>query len=862
MYFSLLGALEVVDHGIAVRLGSPKQRSTLGFLLLHANTVVPTSRLMTALWGEDAPPTARKMLQNAVCGIRGILAEENLGNEGDSTPTAALLTHAPGYLLRVEPEALDLTRFQRLTEQGRADLATGSWDQAADKLRTAVNLWRGPALADLVETGMTWPELTAVQNGQIAAWEDLVEADLACGRHHEAISELEALVAAEPLRERLCGQLMRALYRSGRQADAVAVYRRTRTLLREKLGIEPGHELRDLHQGILDHDAALSLPRVATAVPERIAIPEQRRPEVCERAPRDVTAERRGVTAVVVVADTDEDDPEYADDEIRALMSAIDDQITAFGGLVHSSAGPITLGLFGTSRTREDDAERAVRAAMALSERFTSSLRITVTTGETLVRRTSEASAPLVSSQIMDNGLQLLTQLSPGDVRVCDVTRNLTERVFQYASADTAWDLTGIRETPVRPTAPLIDRDRELRLLRDLVEEVGHTRTPQLVTVLGDAGIGKTRLVAELAATIPGGTEFLTLDAPAPCLLDRPRTSAPLVVTFEDLHRADDALLDFVQQLPERAGSAPLLVVATARPELRWLRPAWGGGRRTSTTITLSPLSEIGTSRLLDALLAPTDSRSARNSTGLLKRIGGNPFFAEEYVRAIGTGWCAEFPTLTHALRGIIAARLDTLPAEAKTVLQNAAVVGATVWSGALSAIGDGSDVAQCLDLCERRELLRRSATSSMPGEVEYTFRQAGVLDVAYHQLPVAARAEKHRRAAMWLNAQSVARPDLLAHHFGQAVRLSAASDGPTAQLAEWARTALAGAAGRAAASGDHPAAVHCYRTAVELSASDDPMRPHLVQEYRKSLAKCAAGHRVLIPVGDVAPGSRILEHA
>ncbi|WP_253767332.1 AfsR/SARP family transcriptional regulator [Goodfellowiella coeruleoviolacea] len=226
--------------------------------------------MLKALWPSDAPPTARKMLQNAVAGVRRLLATDHTAGR----PTA-LLTHAPGYLLRVEPECVDVHHFRCLAEKGRAELAAGSWELAARSLRGALALWRGPALADLVEKGVSWPALAAVQDRRLGALENCFDAELACGRHYEIVGELEALIEAEPLRERLYGQLMIALYRSGRQADALSVYQRTHAALVEGLGIEPGPQLQKLQRMILEHDPALALPLVPTA---DVRSPAEQRP--------------------------------------------------------------------------------------------------------------------------------------------------------------------------------------------------------------------------------------------------------------------------------------------------------------------------------------------------------------------------------------------------------------------------------------------------------------------------------------------------------------------------------------------------------------------------------------------------------
>jgi DNA-binding SARP family transcriptional activator len=255
MQFSVLGSTEVTAGGVQLELGGVKQRAILGYLVVHANKVVPTSQILQAMWEGTPPPTARKMVQNAVSAIRRMLA-----NHADAP---ALQTHAPGYQLRVDTDTVDLFRFRVLVREGRAAITDGMPAHGVELLRDALSLWRGRALADLVETGICWSELAAIEDERLSALEDRLDAELACGRHREITPELEVLTATEPLRERLCLQFMLALYRSGRQADALRVYRRTREALIDGLGLEPGRELRELQQRILEHDAAIQVSAVA-----------------------------------------------------------------------------------------------------------------------------------------------------------------------------------------------------------------------------------------------------------------------------------------------------------------------------------------------------------------------------------------------------------------------------------------------------------------------------------------------------------------------------------------------------------------------------------------------------------------------
>jgi len=252
MKFSVLGSIEVTAGDTQVDLGGVKQRAILGYLVLHANKVVPTSQIIEAMWEGIPPPTARKMVQNAVSAIRRLLTSHN-GQVGGPS----LRTHPPGYQLRMNAEDVDLFRFRRLAQEGRAAIADGEPARGADLLRDALSMWRGRALDDVVETGVNWPELAAIEDERLSTLEDRLDAELDCGRHREITPELEVLTATEPLRERLGQQFMLALYRSGRQADALRVYRRTRKALVDGLGLEPGRGLQELQQRILEHDVAI-----------------------------------------------------------------------------------------------------------------------------------------------------------------------------------------------------------------------------------------------------------------------------------------------------------------------------------------------------------------------------------------------------------------------------------------------------------------------------------------------------------------------------------------------------------------------------------------------------------------------------
>jgi predicted ATPase/DNA-binding SARP family transcriptional activator/Tfp pilus assembly protein PilF len=234
-------------------LGGPKQRALLAVLLLEAGTVVSAERLIDELWGEDPPETARSVLQVYVANLRKLLQPARPRR----TASSVLKTKPPGYLVEVGPDNLDLVRFQRLAEQGRAALAAGDAEEAVGPLREALAVWHGPALADVVLLGRGQGAVTELEERRLAALEDRIEAELAAGHHSELVGELEALIVAHPLRERLHGQLLLALYRSGRQAEALEAYRRTRATLAEELGIDPSPPLQALERAILAQDPGL-----------------------------------------------------------------------------------------------------------------------------------------------------------------------------------------------------------------------------------------------------------------------------------------------------------------------------------------------------------------------------------------------------------------------------------------------------------------------------------------------------------------------------------------------------------------------------------------------------------------------------
>jgi DNA-binding SARP family transcriptional activator len=996
--FFLLGPLEARQHQRPLRLGSIKHRMLLAKLLLHPNQVVSTEELIVAVWGEEPPPTVKQSLQNHVAALR-----KAIEGGGGAGPPRTLLTRDPGYLLQVDPERLDLHRFQRLDHQGRQALAAGDPARAADPLRQALALWRGPALADVAASAdVAWPELVGVEELQVASTEARIEAELALGRHHELVAELEALVRVHPLREHLHGQLMLALYRSGRQADALAAYRAARKVLVDELGIEPSVGLQRLEQAILAQDPALDL-----LVPARAADPE---PEEGQGAAAEAgggaagdgggSVERKLVSVLFAEIDEPLDgaaerDPEDVSSMLDRHLDRVRAEVESFGGTVEHAIGGITMATFGVPQTREDDPERAVRAALAirdalagggpegiddgpLEDRDGVDVRVAVTTGEALV-----TDGMLVAGDPVATCARLQQAAPPGTVLVSEATGRATERCISYGPASllsfpgrarpmSVWSAleprnrTGMDALAAGPV-PLVGRDRELGLLLEAFRRAKADGRPQLVTLLGPPGIGKSRLVAELGraldadsdlvswrqgrcspwdegrSSVAGGVTYGALaeivkaeagiletdaadrvgrrlarvvahamaddsaaidrvtghlrglvgegdGAPVqPGRRDEAFTAwrrflyglaarRPLVLVLEDLHWADEALLDFLRELLEPTGqpprlrappAVPLLVVATARRDLLARRPGWGDGG-SAVTIELEPLSEADTGHLLETLLA-THRLPTGVGPGLVAAAGGNPLFAEEYVRMVrdrhllptgdpvSSGAGLPLPETVHA---IVAARLDALPAEEKAALQDLSVLGRVGWVGALAAVSGRprAEVEAGLERLAAKEFLYRAGRPSMAGEREYGFRHVLVCEVAYGQIPRAERADKHRRAAAWLESLASERSELLAHHYGRALGLARAAGQPTGELAERARLTLRDAGDRVTGLGAHVTAAHYYTEALAIWPPDDPERPDL--ELRAGEAHClgeGTGEALLTSARDglLAAGAR-----
>ncbi len=631
--------------------------------------------------------------------------------------------------------------------------------------------------------------------------------------------------------------------------------------------------------------------------------------------------EERKVVSVVFVdlvghtARSETVDPE----DVRALLAPYHArarvEFERFGGRVEKFIGDAVMAVFGAPVAHEDDAERAVRGALAVRDAFVEEgldVRIAVNTGEALVLLSArpEAGEAMVAGDVVNTAARLQSAAPVNGVLVGEATRRATESAIEYRDAP-AVDAKGKAvavgcSEALRPRArhgidvsqhggaALVGRETERRLLVDAVDRAGRERSLQLVTLVGAPGMGKSRLVWELyreleerpglvaswrqgRALAYGGGAFDALadvvraevgvletdDAEAvrsrlaDALAARSDDEAergwllralgpllgrgdaltrdeafgawqrffelladerPLVLVLEDLHWADDGTLDFVEHLADWSTDSPLLVLCTARPELLDRRPAWGGGRLNSQTISLAPLDDTATAELLAQVLgSPVVDAGVQQL--LLAQAGGNPLYAEEFARmVVETGVAGDLPPTVH---GVIAARLDVLPPREKALLQDASVLGKVFWRGGVEALGSTVSDDALVSLT-RRELLRRARTSTVAGETEFAFRHALVRDVAYGQIPRAARADKHRRAAEWISATAATRVDLVARHYLEALEFTEAAGGDADPLREPARVALTAAGDRARSLGALGDAVALFRRALAL-APDDP---------------------------------------
>jgi class 3 adenylate cyclase/tetratricopeptide (TPR) repeat protein len=695
-------------------------------------------------------------------------------------------------------------------------------------------------------------------------------------------------------------------------------------------------------------------------------------------------SEERKVVSVMFVdlvgftARSHEADPEDVRAALVPYHQVLKTEIERFGGTVEKFIGDAVMAVFGAPVAHEDDAERAVRSALriisAIEELNESnpnldfSVRAAVNTGEGLVTLgiRPQAGEGMVTGDVVNTASRLQSLAPVNGVVVGEVTYRSTADFINYEQLDPVtvkgkptpvpiWRAIAARshfgvDFDLAPKTPFIGRYFDLAALKNAYKRTVRESSVQLVTITGEPGVGKTRLLREFSSFIDNQDELvywrqgrslaygdgitfwalgevikaqagiLESDDPevASCklqvaveavveesdehtwfvtrlgplvgakgsgsggpadkeesftawrrFLEAIASRAPLVLVFEDLHWADAVLLEFIDHIVEWSIGVPLLVVCTARPELYERHEGWGGGKRNSNTVSLSPLSDSETAQLVSALLSEAVLPAAVHAA-LLERAGGNPLYAEEFIRMLSDRAILQrsgsilmldsdvdipMPDNVHAL---IAARVDTLSAARKGLLHDASVTGKVFWSGAVSALGDRDDreVREELHELARKELVRPARHSSIEGQQEYAFWHALVRDVSYSQIPRADRKRKHRAVAQWIESMAGERvgdhAEVVAYHYETALELAKATDSIGDQeLVSRLRRYLV-VAGDRALHLDPTKAAFFYKKALTHYPQDDPDRAVVV-------AKCA---RASVNTGDFVEADILYEQA
>ena len=652
-----------------------------------------------------------------------------------------------------------------------------------------------------------------------------------------------------------------------------------------------------------------------------------------ELAEQPAIGEERKVVSVLFVDlvgftdRSDRADPEDVRATLRPYHERVKTDIEGFGGTVEKFIGDAVMAVFGAPIAHEDDAERAVRAGLRILETMEAlrgegldvAIRAAVTTGEAVVALGArpERGEGMVAGDVVNTAARLQSAAPVGAVIVDAATMRPTEGAIDYEplapvaakgkqepirvwQATTARSRFGV-DTEVRQETLFVGRDSELALLVETFSRALREPSTQLLTIVGEPGVGKSRLVWEFSREIDRRADLvrwrqgrclpygegitfwalgeivkaeagvLETDSPAQALekmahtldlvdeeserawfaerlaplvgaqedvagvgreeafsawrryLEALAAQRPTILVVEDLHWADAALLDFVEHLLDWAADVPLMVLATARPELYDTRADWGGGRRNSGTLGLSPLSDEDTARLVSSLLERS-LLPAETQAALLERAGGNPLYTEQFVRMLGEGGASAGSDLPETVQALIAARLDTLAPELKSLLHDASVLGKVFWTGALATMGDRprDDVLAGLRELVRREFVRPSRLSSMRDEEEFSFWHVLVRDVAYQQIPRATRGRKHVQAAEWIEREASSRvadhAEFLVHHYSQAIDLGRAAGEAVGELVErFVRFSVL--AGDRAMQLDVGAAEAAYRRALDVVA-------------------------------------------
>lgn len=728
MDFRFLGPLEVRSAGTPLPLGGHKQRGILAVLLLHPNAVVSVDILIEDVWGAEPPRTVQAYVQNCVSRLRTVLGRE------------VIETHPSGYLLRVDPDDVDALRFARTVEAARSLEAP----ERVAALSEALALWRGAPLAEFAYEPFVQAEVARLDELRLEALEARLDAELELGRHAAVLPELEALAARHPSRERLRYLQMLALYRAGRQRDALAAYQAARRELVETYGLEPGEALRALERMILSHDPALQEP-AQTASPS---------------------------ASVMLVVDP-------GSDEARTLLERR-------GGTVLAARERLTVA-YGIPHANDDDALRALRAAGDL-QAANPSARVAI-----------DRVAGDLDPSLIDGAAAGETVVGPG---LLALVAHAVDVVAHPGGGYRVLHIDpGAEAVPRRFDTPFVGRDADLQRLDVELAKAIESRSVRQLLVLGDAGIGKTRLAREFAsrsgaqvvtcrfgpsddadplaallAEIGPAEELLAGEADAAKVTaavgSRPGSGAsrwafrrlieavaqetPVVLVLDDLQWAPPAAFDLVDYLVGWS-QAPLLVLELGRPEVADTQHG-----AAAHTLYLESLSTAETATLARAL---TDDVSDE----LVSAAEGNPLYVEQLVAWAREGQGERVPPTIDAL---LASRIQRLPDVERRALECASVVGVEFWRGAVEAMDPEDDVAPALMSLVRRRLVQ-PGPSPIEGDDGFRFHHPLIRDVVYATLAPDDRALAHAAVARSLGP--AADYDALAgHHLEQAALVEA----------------------------------------------------------------------------------------
>lgn len=832
-------------------------------MAVQPDTVLSPDRLIDELWGESPPPTAATKLQGLVSSLRKHLDAD------------VIATHPGGYRLAVDPLVVDAQRFRQMVEKaGRSGPA-----ERRELLRHALGLWRGPALEDFTYEPFAQTEIMVLEELRLKALEERIDADLALGHHRDVVPELQRLVADHPLREHLTGQIMLALYRDGRQAEALRAYQDLRHTLVEELGIEAGTDLQRLEGLILSQDAVLEIDDVTSVDPEPTTW---------------LTERRKQVTVVFVGLPTAAaGDAEISRDIFRRANRTVTDTIERHGGAVQGVLGDVVVAVFGVPAVHEDDAIRAGRAAIELRTVLGPvdgiAVRIGLNTGDIVVGDSREQP----SGATVSVASRLHQAAAPGEVLIGEETRRLLgdAAVTQPArGADVwgtmppVWRLLELTEKTIRPSL-LVGRNVELERLHSLFERTAAGRSAFLIEVMGEAGIGKSRLARELTQAIrdealvltgrcpaygEGGTfwplreivsqltqaggrggpwdlgvdagisetasaqvagaaglidysdEPLELFGAVRVFFTRLARKRPLVLVIDDMHWAQRTFLDLLDHLA-RTADAPILILGLARPESvpsRWADERW-------ERLELSPLSPEDTERLVTDR-AGDWGLTAETVARVVEVVQGNPLFAEQTVAALKEHEAVTIPSSVHAL---LAARLELLGPEEGDLVRSAAVLGTDFSVEALSALVPERVrpfVSRHLSRLEEKGLMVQSQRPFL-GDPRLAFGHVLIQAAAYRSLTRRDRANLHEQAAAWMASRDEANFDeLVGYHLERAYQDRGElgiDDEHTQMLRCRAGQRLAGAGLTAFGKFDVTAAENLLTRAKALLPPDHPQR-------------------------------------